>query len=513
MNDNQHKERFIKILKSIVVDVLKKTTAHGIPSLLQDIHIVMKVIWAFCILLSSCACFYLISIGFISYYRYDTYISSTTIQEIPTNFPAITICNTKFLNKVKAETYINKSVDIQKDFARITPLSKNLEVYGQYFWKAFIESYILQTAVSRDSNLTTSERISLGFELSDMLLFCRFNWKTCNQSDFSFIFNSFYGNCYTFNGENTVNGSTLEIKKVSEPSASNGLSLELFTGNPNVQSQNEFKSDGFFVFIHNQSNPSLLNSKSILVPTGAETNLKVKRNFISRLSSPYGNCLSDVSIASEFSSQSFDYIVKTLYVAYTQEFCYSICLQSKIVNVCNCNAWYLPSYGNQSLCSSTNECWKSTHYLVTRNNLSIINDCVSQCPLECNSIEYEVSTSSLAFPNRYYRTLLAQTSAIKSANVSLDDINSSVLRFNLFYETLAYTIQRETASMDAFTIMSNFGGTLGLFLGVSFLSFIELFELVYRLLHAIIEARLALKVKNEFEFINDNLKKNGKSLA
>ena len=491
------------MLKIIISDTIQNSTSHGLPKMVNNMHIGLKIMWAFFLLASTASCIYLITIGFISYYQYNTYISSSELQEIPTKFPAITICNSKFINKVTAADYINSSSVIQSDLASMVSWASNLTVYGQYFWKAFFETYILQATVSGDSNFTTTQKSSLSYQLSDMLLVCRYNWVTCKASDFSLVLDPLYGNCYTYNSGKDASGATVSIQNMSVPGANYGLSIELFTGDPTLQSKYEYKGDGFVVFVHNQSNPSLLNSKSILVPAGTETNLKIKKTFTSRLSSPYGNCLSDVSTNSTFSSTSFDYIVRVLNIAYTQEYCYSICLESKIVDACGCNSWYSPSYGNQPLCSYTDNCWKFINYLVTRNNLTVINDCVSQCPLECNSVDYGISTSNLKFPNRYYRTLLAQTSAIKSANISLSDISDSVLRLNIFYETLTYTSNKETASIDAFTIMSNFGGTLGLFIGVSFLSFVEIFEFLYRILHAIIEIKLYRKVANQVNKINE----------
>ena len=65
------------------------------------------------------------------------------------------------------------------------------------------------------------------------------------------------------------------------------------------------------------------------------------------------------------------------------------------------------------------------------------------------------------FPNRYYRTLIAQTSLFKNANNSVDDISDSVLSVNIFYKAISFNYNEETISIDAFTIMSSFGGTFG----------------------------------------------------
>ena len=66
-------------------------------------------------------------------------------------------------------------------------------------------------------------------------------------------------------------------------------------------------------------------------------------------------------------------------------------------------------------------------------------------------------------------------------NTSLDAENASksVSRIFIFYDTLSYVKSIETAtSGSVLDLISNVGGILGLFLGVSVLSLFEAFEVV-----------------------------------
>jgi hypothetical protein len=63
-----------------------------------------------------------------------------------------------------------------------------------------------------------------------------------------------------------------------------------------------------------------------------------------------------------------------------------------------------------------------------------------------------------------------------------EELKRSILKVKIFYDELKTT----TITQDAKTSLSDFisfiGGTLGLFLGFSFLSFIELFEVILNVL-------------------------------
>ena len=77
--------------------------------------------------------------------------------------------------------------------------------------------------VINNKNLTDQERKSLGYELSNMLISCRLSYQKCNESDFTYFFHPFYGNCYTFN-----KAPDDSIKKVSVTGPDFGKFLIIF---------------------------------------------------------------------------------------------------------------------------------------------------------------------------------------------------------------------------------------------------------------------------------------------
>ena len=106
---------------------------------------------------------------------------------------------------------------------------------------------------------------------------------------------------------------------------------------------------------------------------------------------------------------------------------------------------------------------------------------VLDCTQECDSMYYEITTSMSKFPSQsIYLNLLKNNKFIKlfkSNNFSYEQLNESFLAFRVYFENLEYTEIRQEIKTTIIDLISNIGGILGLFLGMSFLSFFEFLEL------------------------------------
>jgi uncharacterized membrane protein len=67
--------------------------------------------------------------------------------------------------------------------------------------------------------------------------------------------------------------------------------------------------------------------------------------------------------------------------------------------------------------------------------------------------------------------------------MTMDSIRSNVLGVAIYYSSLSYTKISEDAKMEVSDLVGAIGGTLGLFLGMSFMSFYELFELAFTVVY------------------------------
>lgn len=109
--------------------------------------------------------------------------------------------------------------------------------------------------------------------------------------------------------------------------------------------------------------------------------------------------------------------------------------------------------------------------------------CGDNCPLECDSVEYTTSASSVVYPSDMFATMLQNNWIIQEKfdgrqDVTASELRSNILALNVFYSSLSYHSFTESPKTELVDLISNIGGTMGLFLGVSFLSFVEIFDLM-----------------------------------
>ncbi len=114
-----------------------------------------------------------------------------------------------------------------------------------------------------------------------------------------------------------------------------------------------------------------------------------------------------------------------------------------------------------------NDCYKKNPLLINsiRSKFSTLGAntiCDKQCPIECNSVSYSLSTVSNA-------------------------LNSPYSLVNVYYEDFFYTLIKEEAKTSFDSLIGTIGGLLGLFLGASLMSFFEIIDLGIIVLSVIIQ--------------------------
>lgn len=122
------------------------------------------------------------------------------------------------------------------------------------------------------------------------------------------------------------------------------------------------------------------------------------------------------------------------------------------------------------------------------------------CPKECDYIKYDTTISSSQYPANGYYELMNKFNISNSNLYSgmLKDNKfdqSTVLAVNVFYISSSYMKISENPSILIYDLLPNIGGTMGLFVGISVLSFVEFVEIAIELL-----AILWRKLKNSQRF-------------
>jgi len=210
------------------------------------------------------------------------------------------------------------------------------------------------------------------------------------------------------------------------------------------------------------------------------TNVMIKQTFTSKLPEPYNRC--------EENPNYFDTaVLKNLNFTaiYRQKDCFDIKFAEEFSRRCNYsgNLYEIQSQFNHRIYQDTEafDCLLKTYFNFYDAGQSVNQKFFSDCPLECNSQQYTTSLSMLKFPSKqFYTHQLNKAKLLKlfNGNFSMEDYTESLVSFAVFYETLSYTEISQSIKTEWIDFISNLGGIFGLCLGMSLLSFIEIFELL-----------------------------------
>ncbi len=292
--------------------------------------------------------------------------------------------------------------------------------------------------------------------LSRVINSCIFNNENClhTQQYFTTYLDPEYGKCFRFNSGKRTNGSSIDLLNSSLAGRSDGLQLEID------------EPEGSVIFVHNSSTPPYSNQKfdnlngySIFVPAGFYTDLAIDKTVIDRLDEPYNSCVHSID---DFK------LNKTLYQfilsnnqTYSQQRCFKLCFDLYYLNenICNCpNDTGLGEVTEKCIIQMTDndnirKCIKNKR--IEFNKLNLAEKCKDYCPLECDTIIY---TGSLSF--------------------YLNKKNDSIIRLKIYFRELRYFLIDQQPKMESIDLISAIGGLFGLCLGASFLSFIEILEIL-----------------------------------
>jgi len=265
----------------------------------------------------------------------------------------------------------------------------------------------------------------------------------------SFKDSSFNGKCYRFNSGINMTNHSIPIKKSKRSGYIDGFYLQ-------------YKSDInlLFVSIYNQTqNLSTLYNKGYFISAGSENLFKVKRIYDTKLEYPYNDCLNDVS---EFTmNKTIINYMKNKNSQYSQTECNRLCENLKYLEEsnCNCSLKNLDDFPYKVCVNSSElkDCLKK--FMSHFNNED--QKCSDYCPLECNTLNYEITINSFS---------------------SLSYSSNDSFIISVFYEDLKYTWINQKPKMQFIDLISNIGGSLGLFVGISFISFLDLFEILIEII-------------------------------
>nr|XP_036855236.1 acid-sensing ion channel 3 isoform X3 [Manis javanica] len=420
-------------------------------------------LWAAAMLLSLAAFLYQVAqrVRYYGEFHHETALDERESHRL--TFPAITLCN---INPLR------RSHLTPNDLHWAGPTLLGLEPTEH---AAFLHALGRPPAPPGFMPSPTFDMARLyaraGHTLEDMLLDCRYRGQPCGAENFTTIFTRM-GQCYTFNSG--VNGAEL----LTTPKGGMGSGLEVML---DVQ-QDEYLpvwrdmeetlfEVGIRVQIHSQEEPPIIDQLGFGVAPGYQTFVSCQQQQLSFLPPPWGDC-SSVSLDPDFEpdpSGSPGPPSPGSSPPYSLMGCRLACEARYVARKCGCRMMHMP--GGAPVCSPQQykDCANPALDAMLRKD-------ACACPNPCTSTRYAKELSMVRIPSRAAARYLA-----RKHNRSEAYIAENVLVLDIFFEALNYETVEQKKAYEVSELLGDIGGQMGLFIGASLLTILEILDFLCEL--------------------------------
>jgi len=449
----------VENLKHIFLEFSQRTNVDCYSKIFDYENVFIKLIWIIILVTSLTFTSYLLMSNINNYFGYDVTTKIGSYYQMPTEFPAVTFCDANAFTSYDAQ-----------------------DLFWQHFngWDWGSAYNTLYMAAS-DPSYGDENRKKLGLKISQIS--CTYNNTDC-QNDLHWYWSYDYGNCFQFNTGLNLSDDAIEKKQVNVEGPMHGLQIRIYPFK-HYNFYARIKDFGIVVFVHNSSLKPTSTNLVFLEP-GMSSFIQVKRTYVNNYPAPYTSCID----LSSYSSPLHDYITKSLNRTYRQRDCFELCIQQLIINSCNCS---YSGFNNPNINSTVEPCLALNDFNCYTNMFYQFDPLAcasSSCPLECQSVEYDLYVSSLTYPSTalYYGECNPYhwiPECISNPHMSYDDYRTLYVKFDVYYSTLAYSEVSVVPAMTIFDLIGNIGGSMSLIVSISFFTLFEIIELLILMMHAV----------------------------
>eukprot|EP00112_Aurelia_sp_Birch-Aquarium-sp1_P000261 Seg10204.1 transcript_id=Seg10204.1/GoldUCD/mRNA.D3Y31 product="Acid-sensing ion channel 1" protein_id=Seg10204.1/GoldUCD/D3Y31 len=430
--------------KSIVSNYFQSTTIHGLSSIYSGRNIYMKIFWLLVFLSVFGLLVWQIQQIFKEYARNAVVTTQGTMKLQSMVFPAVTLCSTLTFNKS---------------------------------FKSFVANEYM-TSINKRFNFNASALQSYGISIKEFLVderSCSFaNHKCKFREDFQISSSWLLGNCFTF--------KLNVFRRQKSLGPDHGLQVII---NLNQDSYKQFiyygndeiySPVGVKVTIHDSKEniEYFADSHTTLISPGTLTSIRIKKQKVVRLPSPYPD-----KCAGEEDAEKIIGIPLRKGLKYSSELCKFICKMR--VKMKYCKAVTLDE-GRKLAQVLRNG---ALNYKVPRTfeelgcafeydfKFNVTSNC--ECPHACNEQRYKLSTSTGSWPaNSQLSSLCSSLLQVSKQNCSREFIKDNFLRLQIYFEDFTVETIEQIPAYGESKVISDLGGIIGLWIGASIYSFFEL---------------------------------------
>jgi len=329
---------------------------------------------------------------------------------------------------------------------------ENLDDYYQYTVITKIE-YVNENPMTLPAVtlcLASIFSYSTNATLDKALFHCEISGLECEYKDFySFETRTSYSKdivtCYVLNGGRNSSKNFSKIKSTKTTGPYSGLLLRLY-----------LQKDHFLFYYINDAyvKPIISEIDKHLIP-GTYNDLKLEKNVETKLEFPFNNCwkrknLPDTHLVRQLTEAN---------ITYRQVNCFELCFQNVVQN------YALEHKITEDEARETEEV----------KNFDKEKNCDNFCPLECESAQYKISDTMFTLADigngEYGSKWISEIREKLNQTInSTKELHQNYLKMSVFFDSLKYTKISQTPKTTLSTLVSNLGGSTGLFLDLSFMS-------------------------------------------
>ncbi|KAM4697541.1 epithelial sodium channel subunit gamma [Rhinophrynus dorsalis] len=313
------------------------------------------------------------------------------------------------------------------------------------------------------ATIPMEEKITMGYTADELLVTCFFDGLSCDSRNFTLFHHSLYGNCYTFNSAERG-----ELLVSSMGGMEYGLKVIIYV---DEEEYNPYlvTAAGAKILVHDQEEYPFIEDLGTDLETAIESSLGMQLTESTKLSDPYSDCTIDGS----------DIPVENLYgKKYTLQICLHSCFQREMVLTCGCGHYDHPLPSGAQYCNYKEfPNWIYCYFKLHRRFVQEELGCQNTCRESCSFKEWTLTKSLAKWPSANSEDWMLRVLSWELG----DKLNKNLTKYDLanldiFYQDLNSRSISENPANSIVTLLSNFGGQLGLWMSCSMVCVIEIVE-------------------------------------
>eukprot|EP00794_Sanderia_malayensis_P020038 gene20038-22004_t len=461
------------------------TTAHGISRIASASSVRFKVAW-FIIWVTVMAFFIYLVVTLVLLYKSKPVSTSINVKyETLMVFPGVTVCNMNILrnSRLRELKSGNESIFVARNSDNDDETYSTIQVptvrtsSSPTSNASSIKRDAMQSSqddyFANINDLSIKTRYERAYAFEDLIKFCTIDGLTCHDEGYlketywRKSWNWRYGSCYTFNGFTRSRDSKDEIRPLSVSSDSSGLrlTLDIIKSDYVDKLANE---EGVRILIHDQDTVLQPYEDGFTVAPGVIAGIGLKKTVLTREDNfNNGSCRSGMTKSR---------------LKYSLKNCVHTCKANTLLRLCSCIVIrYMALYPETKTCSTPAE--KQCFTGFQRNFSNGVLDCSSKCPQQCRQVQYgKTITNGKIYADAYLSTVGSVTTVGKNKNKATPAyVLNSIVQLRIYFtDNTVQEINTETYyKFD--NLISDIGGQLGLWIGVSAVTIAEFLALTWNL--------------------------------